>query len=469
MTEKGAEETIKKVKFVLDTIRNNGGQAYLVGGCVRDLILGRTPNDYDIATNLLPEQVKKLFSKTVNEAGEKHLTVTVVIEGYPIEVTTFRKETSYSDGRHPDDVIPAKTIEEDSARRDFTINAMNSLDGAKVDVDPHDGMKDLKDKLIRCVGNTRDRLDEDKLRALRAVRFASQLGFILDKELLKEIPKTSLEQISKERIQVELIKILSSDNPAQGIDLLRKTWLLKQIVPELEEGIKVDGGNHHDESVYEHNLLALNACAKQSKDWRLRFSALLHDVGKPRCLSNDDNGLHFYQHEKVGGDMTRNIMQRLKFSNSDIDYVTNMVKYHMYTAYKSGETISKRTIKNLVRGIGEENVMDMVILNYSDREGNIAKDHTPFRLFVEKYSIWNRWEEIRKADAVLKVTDLAVNGYDLMKLGYKGKEIGEMQRMMLERVDGDEMWNSKVELLDFAKWYKLHQPKLKELVGGNKK
>jgi len=441
----------KSVQEVLKTIRNNYGEAYLVGGCVRDLLLGREPNDFDIATNLLPNEIKKIFPRTVNEAGTKHLTTTVVIDHIPIEITTYRKETSYSDGRHPDDVIPAKTIQEDSARRDFTINAMGSSDGLNVDIDPYGGAEDLSRKLIRCVGKTRDRLDEDKLRALRAVRFASQLNFKLDGGLFKELSKTSLTQISKERIQMELIKILGSDNPEYGFELLRITGLLKQIIPELLEGEDIDGGSHHAEPVYQHNLYTLGAGVKQTKDWRLRLVCLLHDIAKPRCKSENENGIHFYQHENEGAIMAKRIMKRLKFGNSDIDYVAKMIKYHMHTYHKTGEKLSKRTIKNLVRGIGEEKVWDMVILNYCDREGNQAKEYISFKLFVDKYSIWNQWEEIRKQDAALKVTDLKVNGHDIMHQGYKGREIAEILDLMLYKIDINQLKNDRKELLKLAR------------------
>lgn len=451
----------EKVNKVLDTIRANGGEAYLVGGCVRDTMLGRTPNDYDIATNLMSEQIKGIFPKTVNEAGEKHLTVTVIIDEVPIEITTYRKDTNYSDGRHPDSVIPAKTIREDLARRDFTINAMASPTLDEIDkhcinltyaglVDPYLGLEDLIHKKIKAVGKPRDRLDEDKLRAIRAVRFASQLGFKIDVELLKEIKKTSIHQISEERIQMEFIKILGSPDPVRGFDLLRITGLLEQTIPKLLEGINVGGGEHHKETVWEHALMTLKASTEVTKDWRLRLACLFHDIGKPRCKT-DDESIHFYQHENVGADMAKTIMKRLKFSNSDVDYVTKMIKHHMHTAYKTGDKLSKRTIKNLVRAIGEENVMDMIILNYADREGNQAKDNTPFRLFVENYSIWNQWEEIRKADAVLKVTDLKVNGHDMMKLGYKGCALGMVLKKMLNEIDLDKLKNDKKELMKFAK------------------
>ena len=445
----------EKVQDILDVVSKNGGQAYLVGGCVRDILLERTPNDYDITTNLLPEQVKKIFKEekipviTIGKS-ESHLTVIIIYKGMSIEATTFRKETNYSDGRHPDSVIPAKTIEEDLARRDFTINAIAMKSPTEL-VDPFEGVEDISRRVIRCVGSPKDRFNEDKLRAMRAIRFASQLGFKIDSSVFEELKQVSLEQISKERIQVEFVKILGSTWPVIGINLLKDTGLLKQFAPEMLDGVGKDGGRHHDEYIWDHGILALEACTKLTDDWRLRLTALLHDVGKPIVQFEDETGIHFNRHELVGSKIAGEIMKRLKFSNSDINYVARMIRHHMHTPNKAGIELSKRSIKNLVRGIGQENVMDMVILNYSDREGNLTSKRIPFRIFVDKYSIWSRWEEIRKEDAALKVTDLEVNGHDMMKLGYKGPAIGLILKKMLNKIDLDELKNNKKELMEAAK------------------
>jgi len=452
------KETAQKI---LDTIRKNGGEAYLVGGCVRDLILEREPNDYDITTNLLPKDIKKIFHKEkipVISIGdsEKHLTVIVVIDGYQIEVTTYRKETDYSDGRHPDSVIPAKTIEEDLSRRDFTMNAIASKDtfisllSKDSLIDPYGGFEDINRRYISCVGIPKDRFDEDKLRAMRAVRFASQLGFKLGSSTYEEIKSVSLDQISKERIQMELVKILGSKFPYHGMVLLKDLNLLKQIAPELLDGVDLDGGNNHKETVWEHDLLTLNASVPLTQDWRLRLACLLHDVGKPTCKLDTVGTIHFYGHELVGADIAKSIMKRLKFSNSDIDYVYSMILNHMHTYKQTKSELSKRAVKNLVRSIGQENVMDMVILNYCDREGNRARETMAFRLYVDRFSIWNRWEEIRKQDAAMKVTDLKVNGHDMMKLGYSGKLVGHVLKEMLNLIDQDLLKNNHQELIDHA-------------------
>lgn len=447
-------QSIKKsVQKILDTIRENGGEAYLVGGCVRDLIIGNSPNDYDITTNLMPEQIIKIF-KHVIPTGIKHLTVTVLMDGHPFEVTTYRLDSNYSDGRHPDEVFAADTLEEDLSRRDFTMNALASsnVETTKV-VDHFNGVDDIKNKVIRCVGSTKERFNEDKLRAVRAVRFAAQLNFKLDDEIIKELKNVSLDEISRERIQVELIKILSSDKPVYAFELLYDSGLLKQIIPELCNMKNMDGGHYHDEDVWTHTMSALEESIKHTKDWKLRLAILLHDIGKPSTMTKEDDLIHFYTHEKVGSEIAYKIMKRLKFSNIDISYVRQLVLYHMNTYHKNmhGE-LSKRQIKKIVRNVGEENLWDMMILNYCDEKANFKHTHTiSFDAYLEKKTIWFKWQEIKKVDSALKVTDLAVNGYDMMDLGFNEKEIGFVLTEMLNKVDDDELTNDKESLINYAK------------------
>lgn len=316
--------------------------------------------------------------------------------------------------------------------------------------DPYGGLSDLDSRLIRCVGNPKDRFEEDKLRAMRAVRFASQLGFNIESFTYEEIKSVSLDQISKERIQMELMKIIGSKFPCHGIEMLKDLNLLEQIAPEVLEGFGVDGGDNHKETLWEHGMYTLNAMVPLTTDSRLRFAGWLHDVGKPSTKSNTIDDIHFYGHEEIGAEIAKSIMKRLMFSNSDIDYVYSMILNHMHTYKQTKSELSKRAVKNLVRAIGQENVMDMVILNYCDREGNKKRETMPFRLYVDRFSIWNRWEQIRKEDAALKVTDLKVNGYDMMKLGYTGKMIGDIMKDMLNAVDNDLLKNNKEELINYA-------------------
>lgn len=443
----------KSAQEIIDTIQKNNGEAYLVGGCVRDLILGRDPNDYDIATNLLPKQLKKIFPKVIN-TGIKHLTVTVLIHGFPFEVTTYRGEDKYSDGRHPDNVYPAKTLEEDLSRRDFTINAL-ATNNIKMDniIDYFGGLDDIKNKKIQCVGETKDRFAEDKLRAIRAIRFASQLNFDLDKEIVNELKNVSLEQISRERIQTELIKILSTNNPDKAFIQMLETGLLKQIIPELYRTVNLEGGHHHNETVWEHCLLCLKESVNHTDDWRLRLTCLLHDVGKSYAYTNEDGIVHFLKHEIIGSEIAYKIMKRLKFSNIDIAYIKKMIRFHMSTYSKNAQkqNLSKKAIKKAVRNVGEKDLWDMMIINYCDEKANL-KDYTiSFEAFLVKRTIWYEWQEIKKIDSALKVTDLAVNGHDILKLGYKEKEIGFILNDMLDKVDSDNLLNNREELIKYAK------------------
>jgi len=440
----------KTAQKIIGTIRENGGEAYLVGGCVRDIILGRKPNDYDIATNLLPQNIIPMFKKVV-PTGIKHLTVTVIENGYPFEVTTYRSDADYSDGRHPNKVTPAKTLVEDLKRRDFTMNAlaMKNVDGEVIDY--FNGLNDIKSKIIRCVGNATDRFEEDKLCALRAIRFSAQLKFSLDKDILNALKQTSLEQISRERIGAELIRILLTNYPAIAFEVMYGTGILKQIIPELLPMKGMNGGKYHNETAWDHTYACLQESTNHTQKWQLRLSALLHDIGKPPTFTITETGPHFYGHEKAGVDIADKIMKRLKFSNSDINYVKTMIQWHMSTYTKLGDKeIVKKRIKRAVRNIGEENLWDMIILNYCDDVANL-KVHTPsFDAFVASRTIWFKWQEIKKVDSALKVTDLAVNGHDMIKLGYREKQIGEILNNMLDKLDNDEISNDREALLDYA-------------------
>lgn len=438
---------MRKAMKIINIIRKHGGEAYLVGGCVRDMILNRNPNDYDIATNLLPKDIIKIFRKVI-PTGIEHLTVTVIMEGEPFEITTYRADGDYSDGRHPDEVFASDTIEDDLSRRDFTMNAI-AFDGEKY-VDPFNGRKDIENGIIRAVGNTRERFNEDKLRAMRAIRFSSQLGFRINKAIIDELHNTSLDSVSRERIQKELMKLLGGKKPVESIEIMYDTGILKQIIPELTELKGLDGGKYHNEDVWEHTMKSLEATVQLSDNPKLRLSTLLHDIGKKKSFIITDTGVHFYGHEKTGVEVATNILKRLRFPRNTINYVTKLIRYHMVTYDKLGQRLTKKQIKRAVRNIGEDNLWDMMILNYSDDYGNFAY-HTPsFEAFLLTKTFWFRWQEIKKEDSVMKVTDLAVNGHDMMELGYEGKEIGDILKTMLEKIDGDELSNDRDTLLMFA-------------------
>ncbi len=440
------------VQTVLETIRKHGGEAYLVGGCVRDLILGREPNDYDIATNLMPQDIMKIFNKVI-PTGINHLTVTILLNGYSFEITTYRAEADYSDGRHPDEVFAADTVEEDLSRRDFTMNALASKDvEVKEIINCFSGKKDIENKIIRCVGTVKERFDEDKLRAIRAVRFAAQLNFKIDEEVFNELKNVSLDQISRERIRVEIIKILSSNKPVYAFELLYDSGLLEQFIPELCVMKGMGGGKYHKEDVWTHTMNALKESVQHTGDWKLRLAVLLHDIGKPVTLTKENGVIHFYMHEKVGSELASQIMKRLKFSNHDITYVKRMVRWHMATYNKTIHgKLSKKQIKKVVRNVKEQHLWDMMILNYCDDKAN-SKNHTiSFDAYLEKKTIWFQWQEIKKLDSALKVTDLAVDGHDMLKIGYREVQVGAILRDMLDKVDSDKLVNDRESLMSYAK------------------
>ena len=302
----------KEAQFVTDELKKAGFEAYLVGGCIRDILRGVEPQDWDATTNATPEEISKVFPKTF--ADNKFGTVVVVSGKMEVEVTPYRIESKYTDKRHPDKVKFAKTLEEDLKRRDFTVNAMAAEPGRlglKI-IDLFGGEKDLKDKVIRAVGKPEERFDEDALRMLRAVRIATVIGFSIEEETAIAVKKNInwMRFVSAERIRDELMKIIVSDKAAEGIELLRELGLLKHIIPELEEGYGVGQNKHHVYEVYKHNLLCLEFAAKKKFNKYVKMAALLHDVGKPRVKSGEGADSTFYNHEIVGAKMCRQILNR---------------------------------------------------------------------------------------------------------------------------------------------------------------
>jgi len=350
----------KEVKFVINELKKKNFEAYIVGGCVRDILRGIPPQDWDVATNAKPEQIGKIFLRSFTD--NKFGTVTVQVQSsklkaqsykskfknnklkkqeiFEIEVTPFRIESKYTDKRHPDKIKWAKTIEEDLARRDFTINAMaidlrSRTSSKKPDfqiIDLFNGQKDLENKIIRAVGNANKRFSEDALRLMRAVRFAVVLNFQIEPKTKEAIKKNAglLEFISKERIRDELLKIIMSKKAAEGIELLRKLGLLKYIIPELEEGYGVKQNKHHIYEVYEHSILSLKYAAKRNFNKYVRLAALLHDIAKPRTKQGEGPDSTFYGHEIVGAKMCIQILERLNFSKKDTETNDKLVHYHLF-------------------------------------------------------------------------------------------------------------------------------------------
>lgn len=423
-----------------------GHVSYLVGGSLRDLLLDRAPKDWDLATDATPEETQKLFPESVyeNEFG----TVGVKTDSKDpalviVEVTTFRKEEEYSDFRHPDNVEFAKSIEEDLARRDFTVNAM-ALDPRGNIIDPYNGAADIKAKLIRAVGDPDVRFHEDALRLLRAVRFSSQLGFAIEKGTADAIAKNGqlLGKIAAERIRDELAKLIMSPGSGakDGVGALERFGLLRYILPELREGINVGQNKHHVYTVWEHNLYALDYSAKKGYSLEVRLASLLHDVGKPRVKQGDGPDSTFYAHEMVGAKMTAEMLNRLRFSKRIVDHVSHLVRNHLFY-YNVGE-VTAAGVRRFLNRVGSENIDDLMKVREADRIGSGVPKAVPYKLRHLKFMI-----EKVKADPVSPKM-LAIDGSDIMDiLGIPpGPRIGWILGILLEEVLDDPGNNSRDRL-----------------------
>jgi len=389
----------KEVSHVTDTLEKAGFEAYLVGGCVRDLILGREPKDWDVTTSAKPEQIIGLFEKTVYE--NTFGTVAVVVpretqrdeviretsENMVIEVTPYRIETKYSDFRHPDEVKFSDNLSDDLKRRDFTVNAL-ALDSKGHLTDLFEGIKDIKDKTLRAVGNPDDRFVEDALRMLRAIRFACQLNFSVSYETTESILKNAdlLAKISAERIRDEFEKIIMSENPSTGIVMLQKFNLLKNIIPELEEGIGCEQSGEHIYDVWNHLLHAVQHAADKKWPLEIRLAALFHDIGKPRSRrlapsllgrAESKKKFTFYGHEVVSTRMAKKIMERLKFPKKEIELVEKLVRNHMF--FSDTELITLSAVRRIIVKVGKENIWALMNVRECDRVG-MKKKEAPYRL-----------------------------------------------------------------------------------------
>ncbi|HCP08273.1 MAG TPA: hypothetical protein DIT25_00520, partial [Candidatus Moranbacteria bacterium] len=409
---------------VLEELEKSGFEAYVVGGCVRDLIMDRIPKDWDVATNSKPDEVQRIFSSFAgatedkpatfyeNDFGTVGLKVPKFMPNGPereydvIEITTYRIESKYSDKRRPDAVRFAKTLEEDLSRRDFTMNAValkiaqpqssafryehqktfgvqltkqsktpnvpsdnsskSSFSGLEI-IDPYDGQKDIKNKIIRTVGNADERFDEDALRMMRAIRFHAELGFEIEKNTFEAIQKNSkhMAHIAMERIKDELVKIILSENASEGIDMLHKTGILEYVIPELEKGVGVKQNRHHIYTIYQHSILALKYCP--SKKLEVRLASLLHDIAKPQTKRGEGEFSTFYNHDHVGARVAEKILDRLRFSKEIIQKVKLLVDQHMF--YYNPEEVGDASVRRLIKKVGLENMKDLIDVRIADRLG----------------------------------------------------------------------------------------------------
>jgi len=434
-----------EIKNVLETLEKDGFEAYLVGGCVRDLVMGRVPKDWDITTNATPEQIIKLFPKTIYE--NKFGTVAVINEGTEdkklkmVEITPYRIETKYSDFRHPDEVKFSDKLEDDLKRRDFTINAMalsSSARGGKGQlIDLYKGQQDIKDKTLRTVGNPDERFKEDALRMIRAVRFAVELNFTVSHETMEGIIKNAelIKKISAERIHDEFEKIIMSPNPMIGIVLLNKFGLLKHFIPELEEGIGCEQKGEHIYDVWEHSVRALQHATNKGYSLHVKLAALFHDIGKPytRRLALSVQGrprtnktYTFYGHEVVGTKMTEKILERLKFPKKITDTVVKLVRYHMF--FSDPDQITLSAVRRLVSNVGPDLVWDLINVRMCDRIGMGKPKEEPYRL--RKYE--SMIEEAMRAP--VSVGMLKINGNKIMKITKEkaGPRLGWILHALLE-------------------------------------
>ncbi len=459
---------------IVETIEKAGFQAYLVGGCVRDLLLGRPPRDWDVTTNAKPDQIQALFKKTVYE--NVFGTVCVINEETEdlslknVEVTPYRQETGYSDRRHPDQVKFSDKIEDDLKRRDFTVNAiaLNLSNGAIKDiVDLFGGMSDIKDKVIRTVGNPRDRFNEDALRMMRAIRLAVELGFTCNKETFMAIRSHNslIQDISAERVRDEISKILMSKSPMLGFQLLHDSGILNYIIPELEKGIGVEQPQAHKYDVWEHLIRSLQHAADKGWDLEIRIAALFHDIGKPNTkgFSRETNQPTFYGHEVVGSRETRKILERLKFSRATIEKVVKLVRWHMFFA-DTGQ-ISLSAVRRMIVNVGPENIWDLMNLRSCDRIGTGRPKENPYRLRKYKAMID---EALRDP---ISVAMLKIDGKKIMEVGNiaPGPKIGFVLHALLEEVLEDPKLNTEKYLQEKSiKLLSLTEAELKALADKGK-
>lgn len=437
----------QNANYIIKTLQHYGYEAYIVGGCVRDAVLGKEPADWDITTSAKPLQIKSIFQKTV-DTGLKHGTVTVLMEKEPFEVTTYRIDGEYEDHRRPNEVTFTTNLREDLMRRDFTINAMayNEKDGL---VDLFGGIEDLNKKIIRCVGNPDDRFDEDALRMLRAVRFAAQLGFDIEKPTMDAIRRKHgfLKDISAERIQVELTKLLVSDHPEKLLTAY-ELGMTSVFLPEFDAMMDTPQNNpHHLYSVGNHTMEVVK---NVEADKVLRIAALLHDVGKPGTRSTDAEGIdHFYDHYEAGGKKSEEILRRLKYDNHTIKSVKHLIEWHDYR-WEDESYAGMAKVRRMVSKVGIDYFESLLKLQRADVLGQSSYlQDKKLRILKEVTEIY---QEVKNNHDCLTIKDLKIDGVDLIRSGIPaGKRMGIIFEKLLDMVIEEPKLNQRAILLELAK------------------
>ncbi|MCM1363455.1 MAG: HD domain-containing protein [Faecalibacterium sp.] len=432
----------KEAKLALDELNSKGFEAYLVGGFVRDMVMGVPSHDIDITTAARPNQIADVFSSYhVIETGLKHGTITVIINGYPIEITTYRTESGYSDNRHPDKVSFSNSLYDDLSRRDFTINALvyNPRDGI---VDRFGGIDDINNRLIRCIGNAEDRFNEDSLRILRAIRFSSTLGFAIDTQTKKAIHscKRLMPNLSKERVASELIKMLMGKDVKRV--LMEYFDEIAFLIPQIAKMKNFNQHNfHHIYDVLEHTAVVTESIEPKP---HLRLAALFHDCGKPDCFSLDEHGVgHFYSHASVSADKARMAMDNLKLDTFTKKRVEKLVRIH-----DSPIEADEITVKKKLNRLGEDLFRDLIALQRADNLGQA----TEFRFRQEKFDELERLiDKVKAENQCFSVKKLAVNGNDMISLGYSGRKIGCALNLLVDAVVEDKVENDKTKLIEYIK------------------
>lgn len=435
----------EKVKIIIQTLQEAGCEAYAVGGCIRDSLLGRTPDDWDITTSAKPAQIKDIFQRTA-DTGIQHGTVTVLLDGEGFEVTTFRIDGEYEDSRHPREVTFTSNLSEDLKRRDFTINAMAYNEQAGL-VDLFHGREDMQKGLVRCVGEPGERFREDALRMMRAIRFSAQLGYAIEPETAEAIRELapSLSHISAERIQTELVKLVVSPHP-EYLGRAYEMGVTKVFFPEWDEAMETRQNNpHHCYNVGEHMLRSM---AEIKPDKVLRLTMMLHDIGKPKTLTTDPEGTdHFYGHAERGEEMARQILRRLKFDNETIRKVSRLVLYH---DYGNSVTPDTRMVRRAMNKIGTDIFPLLLPVKRADME---AQSSFQKEQKQKKLKVWEECcQKIQEQQQCVTLKDLAVTGRDLIAYGMApGRELGETLQQMLETVLDHPEYNTKEYLLSLIK------------------
>ena len=436
----------KTSETAVKMLKNCGFEAFLIGGSVRDYIMGLPIGDIDITTNATPNETKEVFKDfRVIETGIKHGTVTVLIDNEPIEITTYRSEGTYSDNRHPDSVTFSKKLSDDVIRRDFTMNGI-AFDFDEGFVDLVGGIKDIENRTIRCIGDAETRFREDALRILRALRFSAVLGFQIDEETKKAIHKCKalLKNISVERIQVEFSKLVCGKNAYSVLQDFSDVVCV--FIPEFEKCIGFEQINrHHIYDVYTHSLKALEQCENKLC---IRLALLLHDIGKPIVAHFDEKGeQHYYGHPKVSAEITENIMTRLRFDNDTKNKVVTLVRMHDSPIMLDEiDTPSKKRLKRILSQIGKDLTYDLIEIKRCDNSAQNPQYYRGDDFYKATYTMLS---EILNTQECFAIKDLKINGNDLIAIGFKGKDIGKALQKCLDGVIDGKVENDKIELLKY--------------------